>query len=126
MLRHGRGHVGGPIILRWRQTDDRPDGRTAEADALDQVIRDRLPDWLRVQLTTATRRARARAIAGAGRTEHALALAVTDRVWTVRTALLSRIRCDERGAPVGMGDHAAADDRWGSTSCVRGPWQLRW
>jgi len=33
-------------------------------------------NWLRVQLTTATRRAKARAIAGAGRTEHALALAV--------------------------------------------------
>ena len=53
----------------------------AEADALVRVIRDRLPDRLRAQLSTATLRTRAQALAGAGWTAQPLAVAVTDRVW---------------------------------------------
>jgi len=52
-----------------------------EADALVRVIRDRLPDRLRVQLSTATLRTRAQALAGVGWTAQPLAVAVTDRVW---------------------------------------------
>ena len=54
----------------------------AEADPLVRVIRDRLPERLRVQLRTATLRARAEALAGAGWTEPALAGTMAGRVWT--------------------------------------------
>jgi hypothetical protein len=53
----------------------------AEADELVRVIRDRLPDRLRAQLSTATLRTRAQALASAGWTAQPLAVAVTDRVW---------------------------------------------
>ena len=89
MLRHGRGHVGGPIILRWRQTDDRPDGRTAEADALDQIFRDRLPE---LAAGAADNRDAARQGAGDRRRRQdgaCVGVGRSDRVWTVRTALLS-------------------------------------
>ena len=54
----------------------------AEADALVRVIRDRLPDRLRAQLSTGTLRTRAEVLAAAGWTEPALSVALTDRVWT--------------------------------------------
>src|SRR5664279_1249176 len=54
---------------------------TAELDALVRVIRDRLPERLRVQLGTATLRTKAQALAGVGWTEQALAMAITDREW---------------------------------------------
>jgi hypothetical protein len=53
----------------------------AEADALVRVIRDRLPGRLRVQLSTATLRTRAQALASVGWTAQPLAAALTDRVW---------------------------------------------
>ena len=49
--------------------------------SLARVIGDRLPDRLRAQLSTATLRIKARALASAGWTEQALAVAVTDRGW---------------------------------------------
>ena len=49
--------------------------------SLARVIGDRLPDRLRAQLSTATLRTRAEALACVGWTEQALAVAVTDRVW---------------------------------------------
>ena len=59
-----------------------PTNPAAEADALVRVIRERLPDPLRAQLSTATLRARAQALASVGWTERAMAVAVADRVWS--------------------------------------------
>jgi len=53
----------------------------AQADTLIRVIRDRLPDRLRVQLSTATLRTRAQALASVGWTAQPLAAALTDRIW---------------------------------------------
>ena len=52
-----------------------------QADELVRVIRDRLPDRLRAQLSTATLRTRAQTLASAGWTAQPLAVAVADRVW---------------------------------------------
>ena len=68
-------------VPRDDRTDYPNDDPAAEADALVRVIRDRLPDRLRVQLSTATLRTRAQALASVGWTERALAVAVADRVW---------------------------------------------
>jgi hypothetical protein len=71
-----RFHVPPAIGTTARATD-----LAAESDALVRVIRDRLPDRLRAQLSTATLRTRAQALAGAGWTAQPLAVAVADRVW---------------------------------------------
>ena len=69
----------------FRRRPDRPTARAAdpaaEADELVRVIRERLPDRLRAQLSTATLRTRAQTLASAGWTAQPLAVAVTDRVW---------------------------------------------
>ena len=75
---------------------------TAEADALVRVIRERLPDRLRVQLGTATLRTKVKALAGVGWTEQALAMAFTDRVWN--------------------GAHGGAVIAWLTDLASMGPW----
>ena len=75
---------------------------TAELDALVRVIRDRLPERLRVQLGTATLRTKAQALAGVGWTEQALAMAITDREWN--------------------GAHGGAVIAWLTDLASMGPW----
>jgi len=75
---------------------------TAEPDALVRVIRDRLPERLRVQLGTATLRTKAQALAGVGWTEQALAMAITDREWN--------------------GAHGGAVIAWLTDLASMGPW----
>jgi hypothetical protein len=52
-----------------------------QADELVRMIRDRLPDRLQAQLSTATLRTREQTLASAGWTAQPLAVAVADRVW---------------------------------------------
>jgi len=76
--------------------------QVAEAEALVRVIRERLPDRLRVQLGTATLRTKVMALAGVGWTEQALAMAFTDRVWN--------------------GAHGGAVIAWLTDLASMGPW----